>query len=275
VRHASGRRPPEDSPERVDLVPGERVQHRLGQRLRKALLRQLRLRVGAASVVPGDHTTVVVGLRVGAHPERLRQRARQPHQEPARLAARRSRLRERAVGTRVAVVPALGRLVAPLEREHAGASETELVDHLAQLVLVDDVVGRVAAEVAGHQPRVVLLGGQDVSGAEVTGLETVAVGHPGGRRDGVRAGDEHHLVDRHGLLARRPRHRHRPAPAAVAGPAALVEVGHHPLVLGVLAEVVAHIGGLHERQQRLAGLVDGTGADRVGLRGPRCGDHNW
>ena len=98
------------------------------------------------------------------------------------------RLRQRRLGPVAAVVPALGGQVAALEGEHAGAAEAELVDDLAHAVLVDDLVAGVAGEVAGHQPRVVLLGGQQVAGAEVAGLDAVAVGQPVRRDDRLVAG---------------------------------------------------------------------------------------
>ena len=62
------------------------------------------------------------------------------------------------------------------------------------------------------------LDGQQVTGAEVAGLDPLAVGHPLGGDDRLLAGEQHDLVD--GDVSSggwRPRHGDRPAPAAVAG----------------------------------------------------------
>ena len=61
---------------------------------------------------------------------------------------------------------------------------------------LSSAVERVVAEgVRRHEPRVVLLDGQQVARGEVAGLEPLPVGHPRRRDDRVVAGDQHDLVD--------------------------------------------------------------------------------
>ena len=73
--------------------------------------------------------------------------------------------------------------------------EAELVgdrrDGVALLVV--EVV--LAREVRRDQPRVVLLGREQVAGTEVAGLDALAPRQPRGRHDGVVAGQQHDLVE--------------------------------------------------------------------------------
>ena len=132
-------------------------------------------------------------------------------------------------------------------------------------------VERVVAEgVRRDQPRVVVGHRQQVARRQVAGLDPLAVGHPLGAMIASGAGDQHDLVDRDGLLPRRPGHGHRPAPAEVARLAALEEVGGHPVALGLGAEVLADVVGVDLGQQRLAGRVDGRrGPTASALRASR------
>ena len=98
----------------LDLVHGERVEDVVGDRDRLVLLGEPHLGVGAAAVVERHDPAVVVGVAVGADAERVGQRAGDPDQEAARVAAVGRALGQRRVRAAVAVGPALGREVATL-----------------------------------------------------------------------------------------------------------------------------------------------------------------
>ena len=121
----------------------------------------------------------------------------------------------------------------------------------ADLGLVVGVERVVAEGVRRHQPRVVVLDRQQVAGRQVAGLDPLLVGHPVRRHDRLVAGDQHDLVDGDRLLPRGPGHGDRPAPADGSRPAGAGEqVGDDPLALGLVAEVVADVGGARPRSTR-------------------------
>ena len=188
-----------------------------------------------------DHPAVVVGELVGADPE---------HRRPADLRAApgsHSRRSVRAPTGRAATSgpwsPSYQRCAArsrPSSREHPRAAEAELVDDVGLVV-----VGALPGEVRRHQPRVVLVGGKQVTRGEVTRLDAVAPRDPLGRGDRLVAGQQHDLVDRHRVLAGGVRDGDGPDPAGVARLPAREVVGDRGLDLGPGGEVLTDDVGAH------------------------------
>ena len=171
----------------LEVVVGERCR-RPGRAAAAAscFLAQLRLGVGAAAVVEGDHPAVVVGELVGADAEQRRQRPGQPDQEaagraqapePTGPAARRA-LRRR----RTSAAAARSRPSRDSTRARPRPSSSAISCCCGSSALVDEVVARVAAQVGRNQPRVVLVDGQQVAGRQVAGLDPLAPRHPGRAR---------------------------------------------------------------------------------------------
>ena len=125
--------------------------------------------------------------------------------------------------------------------------------------------GVVAEGVRRHEPRVVLLDGQQVARGQVAGLDPLLVRHPLGRDDRLVAGQQHDLVDGDLLLPRRPGDGDRPAPAAVAGAGAGEEVGDHPLALGQGAEVLADVARPPRSSRAARATSTAASDDGVGL----------
>jgi len=230
---------------------------RLGQRLGH------RLGVRAAAVLDRDHPAVGGGELVGAHAERRLQRTAEGDQKAAAAAGGRCLLGHRAVRAELGVVPALGGIEPAGAGEHPGPAEAEFEGDLLDL-------GVAGVGVAGHQPRVVRGGRQQVAGAEVAGLQALAPGHPGGGEQRPVAGQQHHLGHLR-LALGGAHHRDRPVPAEVTRQPGRERVGGGVLALRPDAEVRADLG------RRATGLGDahvGTGQrDRGGTgRLDRLGD---
>ena len=104
---------------------------------------------------------------------------------------------DRLIGGRrtgVALIPAGGRDLAALERQHPGAAEAELEEQRVVGEFLD-------VRIAQYEPGVVGSGGQQIAHSEVARLDTVGPGHPFRREQGAVAGQQHHLVDRDDLGA--------------------------------------------------------------------------
>ena len=164
------------------------------QRHRLVLLGQPHLGVRAAAVVERDDPAVVVGVAVGAHPEhsasapaigtkkpQVEQGAgadRQRRAGPASPSYQRCAARSRPSG----------------DSTRARPRPRSLGDH-ADRALSSVSSGSSPKRVRRHQPRVVVVDGQQVAWRKVAGLDPLAVGHPRRRDDGLVAGDQHDLVD--------------------------------------------------------------------------------
>src|SRR5690606_6547509 len=134
----------------------------------------------------------------------------------------------------LALVPAIGGVLAALERQHPLAAQTDLarevpVDH-AGLVAV-------AGRPRGHEADVVLLGRQHVAGSEVARTDPVAVGSPLRRDDRLATGQQDEVVDRD--LVAEDRDAHGPVPADVSGKPAREALGPEPVPLVGRADMVA------------------------------------
>ncbi len=124
--------------------------------------------------------------------------------------------------------------------------------------------GLVLARVAGLQAEVLRVGGEQIAGAHVAGAQALAPRDPFGGQEGVGAGQQHDLVERHQLRAGRPGDRHRPAPAPVAELLALEEVRDHPVAVRFEAGMLADHAGRGGLLGCGTGEVDGLGAQAVG-----------
>lgn len=117
-------------------------------------------------MIVGDHPPVVVGIGIGADPEKLRQRTGESHHETAAEAGPGSRLSDRRLGSMAPVVPALRGQLSAFDRQHPGATQPELVGDPADLFGRNVFIG---SRVRRRQARIVLLGGQQITRAEVPG----------------------------------------------------------------------------------------------------------
>lgn len=134
---------------------GRLVQTRGRHRPLRPLIRQISLRVCAATVVQGDHASVVGRPLVGTDAKDVTQRASQRHEEAAGGAGGVGLAHAVGVRAMVAVVPTLGGTLHPLGRQHARAAEVEGVgSHDVPLLLTRGLPARFQALVrlAARQP---------------------------------------------------------------------------------------------------------------------------
>ena len=239
--------------------------HRVRQRLGLVLAGQPDLGVRTAAVVERDDPAVVVGVAVGAHAERLGERAGDAQQEAAGRQGSGADWASADVRAAVAVVPALGGQVAALQRQGADPAEAEVRATSRTWAFSSASSGSSPKEYVGTSRGSSSATGSRSPGDRSPGLMPLAVGHPLGRDDGLVAGDQHDLVDGHGLLPGRPGHGDRPAPAEVAGSGAGEEVGDQPVALDHVAEVLADVGGVHVLEQRGTGRSTAATATASGL----------
>ena len=127
--------------EAVDLVDRDGVENRRRQLLDTSRTTQTCTGMGAAAVIERDGATVVVGHAVGAQPESLGQRTGEAHQEAARVAHPGRLLGDGGIGALLSRVPALGRELAPFDRQHPFATEPHLAGEEAVIGLLVAVTG--------------------------------------------------------------------------------------------------------------------------------------
>ena len=141
----------------------------------------MRLDVGVrAAAVLGRHHAAVCGEFVGAGAERSPQRAGEGNVETTCPARERCGLSHFRLGTEVAVVPALCGVVTTLAAEYASSTESEFARHLRDVVVIgEELVAGV--DLVGHQPRVVVLGGEHIAGMQIARLDALRPRQPVGR----------------------------------------------------------------------------------------------
>ena len=216
----------------------------------RTLVGQIGLGVGAAAVVQGDDAAVVGGPLVGAHTEDGAQGASHRHEEAAGRAGGVGLADTLGLGAVVAAVPALGGTGDALSAQDPGAAQVELIQ--------GDGVGVLAGGLPpGLEALVGLLAGEAVGAGDVAGFEALGPWDPGGREEGLLAGEELHLADGGGAAARDATEGDRPAPAAVAAQGAVEQVGDEALGVGRGGHVLADGDGVGDLLQRVAGQLDG------------------
>ena len=206
-----------------------------------------------AAPVEEVHDPAVGGHLVAAHPEHLAQRSGHRHHESAVAADPFGGPCHRRSRTVVAVVPALGGLVAPDGTEHPPPAQTQLDGGV-----VDQ--GIAGGGESGRQARIVGQWGQEIPGPQIAGPHPLIPGQPRRREQRRRPGHQHDLADRGVIGSRVGGDDHRPLPAVVAGEHREETVRRRDVVIEADPEVIAD-GLTAELDHRRPGLLHRAGED--------------
>ena len=144
----------------------------------------------------------------------------------------------------VAVMPALGGVIATIGAQHPAATEADLEGNLIDR----GVAGR---HVTGHQPRVVMKRRQQIAGTEVAGADALLPRQPLWGKERRRTRNQHHLTDRRPFGPGVGGNHHGPLPALITRHGGQEPVGGRGFVLKCDAEVVPD-GVAAELDDRLA-----------------------
>ncbi len=120
---------------------------------------------------------------------------------------------------------------------------------------------------SGHQPVIILPGGQQVTDADVARPDPVTPRNPVRCEQGTRAWQQNSLADRDQFGTRCPGDGDRPPPARVGGVKAVEQVRDDAVAVDLDAAVRADLAGSGQFLGRGAGQVNGLRACLVGFPG--------